>query len=96
MNLINAFRKKTLFVICGLLVMVLLTTWARSYFSARNDFASIRKNEEIDWRGPKEGEKIELRQFRSERGESFPSLPNKSLVLISVVDPRCEMCRDGV
>jgi hypothetical protein len=93
MNLINALRKYILFVICGLLVMVFLTNWARSYFSAGNDFASIRKNEKIDWGGPKEGERIELSQFRSERGESFPLLPSKSLILISAVDPRCEMCR---
>ena len=44
----------------------------------------------------KNDEKIELSKFRTEQGEPFPEFPEKSLILLSVSDPRCEMCRLSV
>ena len=97
MNLIKLSRKNILFVICCVLLtlfVAFLTSLARFYlFAARFDYDSIRKNERIGWSGPKEGERIELSKFRTEQGESFPQFPEKSLILLSVVDPKCEMCR---
>lgn len=90
-------RRNLLFVICCLLlslIVAVLTSWAKSYlWIAKYDYDSIRKNEKIDWGGPKEGKKIELNKFRTEQGESFPEFPEKSLILLSLSDPRCEMCR---
>jgi hypothetical protein len=63
---------------------------------AKYDYDLIRKNEKIEWGGPREGEKIELSKFRTEQGEPFPEFPEKSLILLSVSDPRCEMCRLSV
>jgi hypothetical protein len=71
-----------------------LTSRARSYlFVTRFDFDSFRKNEQLEWNGPKEGERIDLTQFRTEQAESFPQFPANSLILLAVIDPRCKMCR---
>lgn len=63
----------------------------KSYFFSSNfDYDSFRKNV---WSGPKEGERIELGGLKSCDGEVFPQVPHKSLILLAVVDPNCEMCR---
>lgn len=91
--------KKYIFSIIICLILVLITafviTFLHSYSVEEFNFDSIRKNEKIKWNGPKEGEKINLSNFKNEKGESFPNLTNNNLVLISFVNPRCKMCEDS-
>jgi hypothetical protein len=88
-------KKILLIALCFLTVLVaaFVTSLTKSYFFSRFDYDSIRKDEKISWKGPEEGEKIKLSGFKNERSAPIPQLPNKTLILLSLVDPKCGMCK---
>lgn len=89
--------KKTLLSvgICLLLTVIIffsikLVRWS---FSDKFNFDSVRQNANLDWTGPKDGETITLTNLKTKQGEQFPQLPKQSLILLSIVDPNCQMCK---
>lgn len=86
--------KQTLFLLCCLAIVLLvasLTKNAKTYLSF--DYDSVRKDGTVTWGGPKEGETVNLTMLRNERAESIPA--DKPLILLLLVDPRCQMCRES-
>jgi hypothetical protein len=82
-------RKKNLIFAAGCVVLTiavaLLANLAKTYWAAwRFNYDGVRKNQTITWAGPKEGERIELSELRNEKGEPFPHLSEKSLMLLSI------------
>lgn len=91
------FSKKNLisFGVCLLLTAIVFFSikLVKSSFSYKFSFDSRRENANFDWSGPKEGERINLNNFKTKQGEQFPQLPKQSIILLSIVDPNCRMCR---
>lgn len=90
-------HKKT-FLSFGLFLLLTATVFfstklIKISFSKNFDFDSIRKKQNLEWTGPSEGETVNLNGFRTKEGDSFPQLPKHSLILLSIVDPKCKMCQ---
>lgn len=66
---------------------------AKQYFLGKFNFDSVRENKNLDWNGPKEGETIDLSNLKTKQDKPFPVLPKQSLILLSIVDSKCWMCR---
>lgn len=89
-------RRNVFVLLCCFLTVLIsafFTNLAKSYLFDRFDYDLIRKDENVAWSGPKEGEKIELTGFKDEQSKQFPQLPEKSLILFSLINPKCGMCK---
>lgn len=64
-----------------------LTSWVKS----RNSDPAENLADSIDWHGPNVGERVDLRGLKAINGDPFPELQPNGIILLTVVNPRCEM-----
>jgi hypothetical protein len=68
--------------------------WASLRTTKRFNYTQYLDNEGLTWTGPKRGEIIDLRNFRSKEGQELPANKN-NLIALGFVSSKCWMCSES-
>lgn len=68
--------------------------WANLRSTNRFDYTQYSNNEALAWTGPKQGEKIDLRNLHNQQGQELPFNKNR-LIVLGFVSSKCWMCAES-